>query len=81
MVNSKSIQNVQIMCKSMCTLSRKTLAKLCANYKKFVHCVQNPNFPTIFSSLSHHLLHSHPISEKPGLFHFFTAPTITTIIN
>ena len=73
------IKNVEIQCKSTFKSTCKSIAKLCANYKKFIQHVQNhdflttfPHFPTILSTTPLPL-------EKPTFFHFFTDPTITTI--
>lgn len=73
------LKNVEIQCKSTFKSTCKSIAKLCANYKKFVQHVQNYNFSTTFPYFPTVLSTTSGPLEKPTLFHFFTDPTITTI--
>lgn len=78
MAKSKFSTIVEITCKTLWKSPWKSPEKLCENLLFLASPYVKPHFPTNFSRLSHRLSHNLPSLELPKLFHYSTAPTITT---
>ena len=80
-LNTKITQNVEILCKSLRKTQCKSIVNLRAKLKIDVHSVEISTFTPTFS----HFFANFPTTIHnlfpPGLFHFFTDPTITIINN
>lgn len=74
----KFVHFVQILCKSPFKSLRIINVKLCEKINQNQKSVQITRFPHTFSTFFTNFPTNHPPLSPPNLFHFFTAPTITT---
>lgn len=76
MANHFSVENLW---KTLRIFPRKSAAKLCAKNKFFVQLVQNSTFSPFYPHFLTHFYTTTPSLLLINLFHFYTAPTTTTI--